>query len=104
MSDVQTISNNNEKVNIIKDIDYILENKIGNDASSSRTPSTLVITRCPIIQSETTTTTHAESKVPRGDYWYSIEGTCKVCGINPTTVNLDLRCGSNRECASYWND
>ena len=89
MPENHTILNNNEKINIIKDIDYIYENKMGKDIASLP---------------KSTTFTHAESNITRRDNWYFGEGTCEVCGFNPATVNLDLKCGSHRECLSCWND
>lgn len=87
MSENQTILNNNEKINIIKDIDYIYENKIGKDTVSSPTTSTPV-----------------ESNITRRDYWYFAEGMCEVCNLRRATVNLELKFGSHRECKSCWDD
>ena len=36
--------------------------------------------------------------------WYGEVGMCEVCGMREATENLDLRCGSHRECFSCWTD
>ena len=36
--------------------------------------------------------------------WLRNPGLCEVCGLREATVNLDLTCGSHRECQMCWDD
>ena len=80
-----TKTNKDDEINIMKDINYIFECK---------TPTKTTVPVPP----------NAPKEVKRRDYWYGEEGKCEVCGLADATVNLDLTCGSHRECWSCWTD
>jgi hypothetical protein len=85
--DTQTITKTDkvDNINIMKEINYIIECKTPTRTSHPVPPN-------------------APKKIKRHDFWYGEEGKCEICGIRDATINLDLTCGSHRECQSCWED
>ena len=86
-NDNQTIANTNknDEINIMNEINYIFECK---------TPTKTTVPVPP----------NAPKKAKRRNFWYGEEGMCEICNEREATVNLDLTCGSHRECWSCWTD
>lgn len=87
-TDKQTIPNNLDKVNVYKDITSNIQSKY--IIKTPDRPTVPVPPNAPQIKRRTN--------------WFGEYGMCEVCSIREAQVNLDLRCGSHRECPSCWDD
>ena len=47
---------------------------------------------------------NAPKRPKKNREWWGVKGMCEVCTLRPATVNLELNCGSHRECQICWND
>lgn len=78
-------TNKNNDINIMKEINYIFDCKTPTKSTVHVPPNT-------------------PKKIKRRDFWYGEEGMCEICYTREATFNLDLTCGSHRECWSCWTD
>ena len=89
----QTIPNNFDKINIHKETES--KEIISNIHSKYiiKTPDRPTVPVPPNAP-----------KIKRRTEWFGEYGMCEVCGMRRAEVNLDLTCGSHRECRSCWDD